>query len=237
MDSVAIRSVDSDTIHPKMSTPKGDGLRISELSRASGVSIPTIKFYLREGMLPAGRLINQNQALYSEDHARRLRLIRALVEVGGLPLATVRRILHAADDPDLSIHEALGIAQRALSPNLGAQGGPAVDEARAEVDRFLDELGWQVAPDSPGRQELAVALSTLRRLGWPNADTRLFTRYAKAADRLASVEVSRTTPPGSTRTETMERVVIGTVVFGAVFSALRRLSHERHSAARLGMRS
>ena len=229
--------MDSDTIHPEMSTPQGDGLRISELSRASGVPIPTIKFYLREGLLPAGRLINQNQALYSEDHARRLRLIRALVEVGGLPLATVRRILHAVDDPDLPIHEALGVAQRALSPDLGAQGGPAVDEARVEVDRFLEEQGWQVAPDSPGRQELALALSTLRRLRWPDADTRLFTRYAKAADRLASVEVSRTTPPGSTRTETMERVVIGTVVFGAVFSALRRLSHERHSAARLGMRS
>ena len=211
------------------------GLRISELSQATGVSIPTIKFYLREGLLPPGRLIVQNQAEYSEDHVRRLRLIRVLVEVGGLPLATVRRVLDAVDDPDLPIHQALGIAQRTLAPDLGSQGGPAVDEARAEVDRFLDKLGWHVAPDSPGRQELAVALSTLRRLGWPNAGVQLFTRYAKAADRLASFEVGRTTPPASSRTEMMERVVIGTVVFDAVFSAFRRLAHERHSAARFGV--
>jgi len=212
-------------------------LKISELSEATGVSIPTIKFYLREGLLPPGRLIVANQAEYSQDHVRRLRLIRALVEVGGLPLATVRQVLDAVDDPDLPIHEALGTAQRALSSDLGAQDGPSLDDARVEVDRFLERLGWDVAPYSPGRDELAVALSTLRRLGWPNADTRLFTRYAKAADRLASFEVGRTTPPGSTRTETMERVVIGTVVFEAVFSALRRLSHERHSAAHFGRRT
>jgi hypothetical protein len=160
-------------------------------------------------------------------------LIRSLVEVGALPLATVRQVLDAVDDPDLPIHEALGTAQRALSPDLGADGS-RIDDTRVEVDRFLEGLGWDVAPDSPGRDELAVALSTLRRLGWPNADARLFIRYAKAADRLASFEVGRTTPPGSTRTETMERVVIGTVVFEAVFSALRRLAHERHSAARFG---
>jgi hypothetical protein len=106
-----------------------------------------------------------------------------------------------------------------------------------EVDRFLEGLGWDVAPNSPGRHELAVALSTLRRLGWPNADAGLFTRYAKAADRLASFEVGRTARPGATRTETMERVVIGTVVFEAVFSALRRLAHERHSAIRFGRRT
>ena len=32
----------------------------------------------------------------------------------------------------------------------------------------------------------------------------------------------------------MERVVLGTVLFEAAFSALRRLAQERHSAARFG---
>jgi hypothetical protein len=77
-----------------------------------------------------------------------------------------------------------------------------------------------------------VTLSTLRRLGWHDAEARLFLPYAKAADRIASREVERTTPPGATRTETMERVVVGTVLFEAAFSALRRLAQERHSAAR-----
>ena len=209
-------------------------MRISELSEATGVPIATIKFYLRERLLPPGRPTATNQAVYEDEHARRLRLIRALVEVGDLPLATVREVLAAVDDPDVPIHDALGTAQRVLGPRLGGADDPSVAHARAEVDRFLDELGWQVSPDSPGRHELALALATLRRLGWPHAGTHLFARHAKAVDRLAAFEVRRTSPAGSTRAEMMEQMVIGTVVFDAVMSALRRLAHERHSALRPG---
>ena len=208
-------------------------MRISELSDATEVPVATIKFYLREGLLPRGRPIATNLADYDESHVRRLRLIRALTEVGGLPLTMVRTVLGAVDDPDLPMHEALGIAQRALAPPVGIVDDPAVIQARDEIDRFVDdELGWRVAPDAPGRLELAAALATLRRLDWPHADTGLFTRYARAAERLAGGEVARTTPSGATRTEMMERMVIGTVVFDAVTSALRRLAQEHHSAAR-----
>ena len=208
-------------------------MRISELSRVTGVPVPTIKFYLREAILAPGRRIATNQAEYDESHVRRLRLIRALAEVGGLPLATVRDVLRAVDDPDLPMHEALGIAHRALAPELAEQDDPAVAEAHTEVDRFLDRLGWKVSPDAPARNELAVALATLRHLGWPHANTRLFEHYARAADRLAAREVERTTPTGATRSEMMERVVIGTVVFDAVLSALRRLAQEHRSATQL----
>lgn len=211
-------------------------MRISELSRATGVSVPAIKFYLREAILPPGRRTAANQAEYDESHVHRLRLIRALVEVGGLPLATVRDVLRAVEDPGVPMHEALGIAHRALAPHLGDRDDAAVGQARVDVDAFMERLGWEVSPDAPGRDELAVALATLRRLGWPNADTRLFEHYARAADRLAAREVERTTPPGATRAEMMERVVVGTVVFDAVLSALRRLAQEHRSAVRLAGR-
>ena len=208
-------------------------MRISELSQATGASVPTIKFYLREAILPQGRRTAANQAEYGESHVHRLRLIRALVEVGKMPLATVREVLRAVDDPSVPMHEALGIAHRALAPHLGDGDDPAVGQARAEVDGFVERLGWEVSPDAPGRDELALALATLRRLGWPNADTQLFERYARAADRLASREVERTTPAGATRAEMLERVVVGTVVFDGVLSALRRLAQEHRSAVRL----
>jgi DNA-binding transcriptional MerR regulator len=211
-------------------------MRISELSRATGVPVPTIKFYLREAILAPGRRTAANQAEYDESHVHRLRLIRALAEVGELPLATVREVLRAVDDPGVPMHDALGIAHRALAPHLGDGDDPTVGQARAEVDAFLERLGWEVSPDAPGRTELAVALATLRRLGWPNADTRLFEHYARAADRLASREVERTTPTGATRAEMMERVVVGTVVFDAVLCALRRLAQEHRSAVRLADR-
>ena len=38
------------------------GMKISELSSRTGVSIPSLKFYLREGLLPQGQLSAPNQA-------------------------------------------------------------------------------------------------------------------------------------------------------------------------------
>jgi DNA-binding transcriptional MerR regulator len=37
-------------------------MRIGELSKVTGVPVPTIKYYLREGLLPAGELSSPNQA-------------------------------------------------------------------------------------------------------------------------------------------------------------------------------
>ena len=46
-------------------------MRMSELSRLSGVSVTTIKYYLREGLLPAGRQLSATQAEYDGSHLRR----------------------------------------------------------------------------------------------------------------------------------------------------------------------
>jgi len=67
-------------------------MRIGELARRSGVSIPTIKYYLREGLLPPGAATAPNQASYGEEHLHRLRLIRALLDVGGLTVAAAREV-------------------------------------------------------------------------------------------------------------------------------------------------
>ncbi|MFG2601211.1 MerR family transcriptional regulator [Streptomyces sp. NPDC048462] len=40
-------------------------------------------------MTPAGQLTSPNQASYDTGHERRLRLIRALLDVGGLPLSAI----------------------------------------------------------------------------------------------------------------------------------------------------
>jgi DNA-binding transcriptional MerR regulator len=54
-------------------------MRMAELSRASGIPVATIKFYLREQLLPAGERTGPNQSRYGEEHLRRLRLIRGLL--------------------------------------------------------------------------------------------------------------------------------------------------------------
>jgi hypothetical protein len=104
--------------------------------------------------------------------------------------------------------------------------------ARVDVDRFVEGLGWHVSPDAPSRQMLADALLALRRLGWIVAP-EAFDRYAEAAGRLAEEEVERT-PVGASRAETVEYVVVGTVVFEVVLAALRRMAQEHYSAERFG---
>src|SRR3954451_23931437 len=75
-----------------------DAVRMADLSRESGVPVPTIKYYLREGLVPAGERTSKNQARDADRHVRRIRLVRALVDYGGLPIATIKELLRLADD-------------------------------------------------------------------------------------------------------------------------------------------
>ena len=204
-------------------------MKISELSRQSRLPVATVKYYLREGLLPAGTPTAPNQANYGATHVRRLRLIRTLRELGGLEIERIRRVISAIEDEDLSRHDLFGVAERAReSARTSAEMTDDKRQARAEVDRFVEGLGWQVRPDAGARQDLADALAALRDLG-RDYGTEAFRPYAEAADRMATWEVSaipRSDPPSVA----VERMVVGTVVFGAVFDALRRLAHEHHSA-------
>ena len=62
-------------------------MRISELAEVSGVPLATVKYYLREGLLPPGRSVTARLSEYDDEHLRRLRLLRALREVGGVPVS------------------------------------------------------------------------------------------------------------------------------------------------------
>src|SRR5258705_5776809 len=85
-------------------------MRIAELSQKSGVPVPTIKYYLREGLLPAGELTSPNQARYDDHHVQRLRLLRVVLDIRPLPRAPVRHLLVALREPDPDLHNVLAQA-------------------------------------------------------------------------------------------------------------------------------
>lgn len=201
-------------------------IRISELGRTTGVPVPTIKYYLREGLLPAGAATAPNQAEYSETHVQRLRLVRVLREVGGLGIEAIRNIVAALEDPSRSRHQVLGVAHRALSPFGPGEPTDALDE----VDGLLRRLGWQIAPSAPDRHGLAQALTSLRELGY-EVDADVFLPYAQAVEPLAAQEVGGLPDDAQAA---VEHAVVGTVVYGAALTALRRLAQEHHSAQRRG---
>ncbi|MFE0737159.1 MerR family transcriptional regulator [Streptomyces sp. NPDC058855] len=218
-------------------------MRIGELSRRTGVSVPTIKFYVREGLLPAGRLTSPNQASYEEDHVRRLRLIRALLDVGGLSLAAIREVIAAIDDPEQPVHKMLGEAAARLVPRYeraadgraadgraadgrAADGGAAEGSAavaRARVEGIIAARGWRAYQGNPAGEALVAALQALEEVGHGRF-AEVLDVYAEAAERVARADLEYVAR-NVAREDLVESVVVGTVLGDAVFESLRRLAH------------
>ena len=85
-------------------------MRISELAEVTGVPVPTIKYYLREGLLPPGRKVSDRLSEYDEQHARRLGLLRILRVIGDLPVEKLRAVV------DGQCHEARPLAPACRRP-------------------------------------------------------------------------------------------------------------------------
>ncbi|MCP9946415.1 MerR family transcriptional regulator [Streptomyces somaliensis] len=204
-------------------------MRVGELSRRTGVSVPTIKYYVREGLLPAGELSSPNQARYDESHVRRLRLVRALIDVGGLSVAAVRDVLEAVGDPGRSVHEVLGAAHDRIAPGAGGPDDAARDTARGQAAELIARRGWRVDADNPAFRSLADALAALNRLGHERFAEVSLDAYADAAERIAAVDVAYVAREAA-RDDLVEGAVVGTVLGDAVLTSLRRLAQVDASA-------
>ncbi|MFD5872335.1 MerR family transcriptional regulator [Streptomyces sp. NPDC060322] len=210
-------------------------MRIGELSRRSGVPVPTIKYYVREGLLPAGELTSPNQARYGDGHERRLRLIRALLDVGGLSLSAIADVLRTIDDPGQPVHEVLGAAANRITSAEAAESGeagPESAEAREEVAALLARRGWRVSEDNPAARSLAGVLAALHRAGH-GGFTELLDVYADTAESVAHADLDYVRRRVA-REDLVESVVVGTVLGEAMFGALRRLAHVEASARAFG---
>jgi DNA-binding transcriptional MerR regulator len=201
-------------------------VRIAELSRRSGVAVPTIKFYLREGMLPPGERTSPNQAQYDDGHVRRLRMVRAMIDIGGLSVAAVRDILTTVDSPTDDIDKLMGTV------SIGMIDAPKeVDEtAMAEVGALLTELGWACNPEHPSVRSLALVLTAARELGHERIIDAI-RRYAKACELIAAVDLDYVEAVTEVD-HILESVVIGTVLGDSAIGALRRLAQTVESGRR-----
>ncbi|MET7994888.1 MerR family transcriptional regulator [Amycolatopsis sp. NPDC005232] len=199
---------------------------MAELSEESGVAIPTIRYYLREGLLPPGEHTSPNQARYSGTHVRRLKLIRALLDVGGLSVAEVRHVAQALDSqaPTLDV---LDLAHT----NLITPKGEVDDESRTWALTMLQQaakqVGWVVEPDDKSTETIIGLLCTLRAIGHGGLldDLDGYADLAARAARLDLATLRNLTTPESI----VESAVVGTVLGDALFSALRKLGQQNES--------
>jgi DNA-binding transcriptional MerR regulator len=175
-------------------------LKMGELAERSGVSAPTIKHYLREGLLPEPVRTSKNMAYYPPDFVERIQLIKRLQEDRFMPLKVIKRVL--ADDPERA-RALVELEDRILERALAVR-----DERRvsaAEVRRRYDvppvvlerlaEIGV-LTPNSRGYDgddvQIIEAISRFRAGGYDEAlgftvyDTL---RYREALAPLVAEEV------------------------------------------------
>jgi DNA-binding transcriptional MerR regulator len=201
-------------------------MRISELSTQTGVPVATIKFYLRESLLPEGVRTSATQAQYDESHVARLRLIRALLGPGGLSVAAAHLVIQAIEEPPASVHELLGVAARAV-----ARPGVVTDGDR-RVEELMQRCAWQIdEKDHPTYAVLEEALRALDEAGFELPEGALDV-YVKHMQQIAEYEIENV--PTDSPTAAVRYVVLGTVLIEPVILALRRLAQAEASARRFG---
>src|SRR5437868_2564619 len=128
-------------------------LRMGELAEASGVPAPTIKHYLREGLLPEPLKTSRNMAYYPVEFVERIRLIKRLQEERFMPLKAIRAVLDEGPGRAEAMLELEDqILDRALAGERSRTSAAEVRERygvpREVLDR-LAELGV-LSPNSRG---------------------------------------------------------------------------------------
>jgi len=198
-------------------------VKVSELATRAGIRLSAVKFYQREGLLPEGTKSAPNQVAYSEAHVKRVRLIRALLETGGLSIAATKEVITAVDAEGMSMADTFGVAQHAMSTPRTSPSAPSA-ESRDLVIRLAQSQGWSFLPDNPGIDAAARALDGLRAIDFTLTDDYL-SAYATAAATAATADLhalAALTDPD----ELTELMVVGTILGDPFFAGLRRIAHE-----------
>jgi DNA-binding transcriptional MerR regulator len=202
-----------------------DKMRISQLSEQAGLPVGTVKFYLRTGLMQHGEMLSATQAEYDESHLARLRLIRALLEVGRLSHAEIQGVIAALDAPDDDLSLSLRAVHGTTSRGVSADDQIDLTDALA----FVNGLGWQIEADSPHLAGLARAMAALDNVGLPPTAERLRI-YAEAASHVARSDIDWVR-----ETDDERKVLVAatsSVLWEAVLGSMRRLAAENQAARR-----
>ena len=182
-----------------MSTGTEKLLRMGELAEASGVPAPTIKHYLREGLLPEPVKTSRNMAYYPPEFVDRIQLIKQLQEERFMPLKAIKAVLD--EDPERAralVELEDRILDRALAGERTRTGAAEVRERYGVPKEVLDRLEEieVLSPNSRGYSpsdiKIIEAISRFRaggydeEIGFTVYDTL---RYKSALEDLVRQEV------------------------------------------------
>ena len=112
-----------------------EGLTIGQAAERSGLSVYTLRFYEREGMLPAAvRRRPDGHRVYSDDDLEWLEICSSF-RASGMPLATVRRYVSLVRD---------GSGNEAERLDLLRQHEQRVTEQIGKLTKCLEMISYKV---------------------------------------------------------------------------------------------
>lgn len=202
---------------------------LQELVTASGCSAASIKYYRREGLLPAGERVTATRQDYGPRHLERLQLIQVLREMAEAPIPRIRRLMQLLDDPEVPRIRALEEAQAIALGSATVTGSSTTGRPEhPSVAALLTQMDWPDI-DSVPRRALDEVLHTLA--GWEMPDgIETVRRYAEPVAEIArgDVEFMQGEPGGTdelTEDQVVLRAVAGTIAFDRLVQVLRALGH------------
>ena len=117
-------------------------MRIGNLAEATGTPVETIRYYEREGLIPAAQRTDNNYRLYSAAHADRLGFIRQCRNLD-MTLDEIRSLLRLRDAPS----ENCGAVNALLDEHIG-HVAQRIRELRA-LERDLKALRARCTSPQP----------------------------------------------------------------------------------------
>lgn len=118
-------------------------MKMKELEAATGIGRETIRYYIREGLLPEPVRPKRNVAAYGREHVKRLNLIRRLQQERHLPLSVIKSIVTSELGAPAEGFEALIGLEVAMGPLLsdGRNLAPRkLAEVSADTGLGVDEI-------------------------------------------------------------------------------------------------
>lgn len=119
-------------------------LRIGDLARATGISVETVRYYERIGLMPPPGRTQGNYRAYDRGHLERLNFIRHARSLG-FDIAEIRSLLALAAQPATDCAAADAIASCHLTAVEAKIA--SLEALRAELTRFAGQCRGGAAAD------------------------------------------------------------------------------------------
>lgn len=156
-----------------------------------------------------------------------MKLVRALIETGGLSVSAAKKVLATLDANPVSLACTFEAAQRTLGAG-STSDMPASPESRRRITDLAAGHHWRIAAQNPGVELAARALDGFAAVGHEPSNDYL-NAYTAAAATIARADMAALSVR-SGADAIAELMVIGTVLGDGLVAGLRRLAQENETA-------